>query len=232
MSTYRPPRWNEPMSRSAIGSLVCAKAADAADAMSIATNKRRMMSSLSEAPIVAPSPRRRGEGAITTALVRQSFAGEPLLDQIGDLITVPVHHHHVGVALDADVGQIDHIDAAAGSLEHARIIDTALANLRPARMILGVVAVDDHHRGRLDGGHLVAVAASGRLYGHQRLDLVGPRRQRLEAERTRLAVHQDYARAHLVDQREIAGHDWLVGAEPARHTLLHELLVGLGRKLR
>ena len=76
------------------------------------------------------------------------------------------------------------------------------------------------------------VAAERRLDRDQRLDLVGPRLERLEAEGAGLAVHQHDARADLVDQLDIGGDDLLVGGEPARHALLHELLVGLDRKLR
>src|SRR5215510_5012956 len=137
------------MLRSAIGSLVCASAADAVPTNSAVMSKRRMIRPPYRGICYCALSRKRREGTAITALVSQAFGCEPLLDQVGDLIAVLVHHHHVGIALDADVGQIDHIDAAAGRLEHARIVDATLADLRPARMTFGIVAVNDHHRRRL-----------------------------------------------------------------------------------
>jgi hypothetical protein len=53
-------------------------------------------------------------------LFRQSysaaFADQPLLDEIGGLRIVLVHHQHVGITLDAHIRQIDDVDAAAGAL--------------------------------------------------------------------------------------------------------------------
>ena len=43
---------------------------------------------------------------------------------------------------------------------------------------------------------------------------------------------QQYARANLVDQRHVGGDDRLVGREPARHRLLHVVVIRLDRKLR
>src|SRR4051812_25561617 len=174
---------------------------------------------------------RRGVLRRNAISFRQSFGDQPFLDEIGHLVAVPVHHDHVGISPDTGVGQIDDIDAATGGLERRRVIDTALADLRPARMVLGVVAVDDEDRRILDRVHLVAVAAQRRLHRDQRLDLVGPRFQHLVAERAGLAVHHDHAGADLVDQRDIGGHDLIVGGEPARDALLHELVVGIDRKL-
>src|SRR5262245_46454891 len=122
------------MSRKAIGSLVCAMAADAVPTNSAVMSKPRMVCPPIVAFIVAPSsrvrgegysefqhdglgegqaapphptvfveqsvlpsPRKRGEGALATALVSHAFGLQPLLDQVGDLIAVLVHHHHVGV---------------------------------------------------------------------------------------------------------------------------------------
>jgi hypothetical protein len=73
---------------------------------------------------------------------RQALADQPLLNEVGYLVTIPVHHDHVGIAPDTGVRQIDDIDAAAGGRERRRVVDTALADLGPARMVLGVVAVD------------------------------------------------------------------------------------------
>ncbi len=46
-----------------------------------------------------------------------------------------------------------------------------------------------------------------------------------------LAVKQHDAGTDFVDQRGIGGDDRVVGVEPARHDLLHEIVVGLDRKL-
>src|SRR5262249_36154760 len=93
----------------------------------------------------------------------QSLPPQPLLNPLGTLCVVPVHHQHVRIAMHAAVGKIDDVDAAAGGFEHAGILDAARADLRPARMILGVVAIDDQHRRVLEQPHLVLVAAQGRL---------------------------------------------------------------------
>jgi hypothetical protein len=53
----------------------------------------------------------------------------------------------------------------------------------------------------------------------------------IAAERAALAVRQHHARADLVHQRQIARHNGVVGDEPARHLLLHVVLVGLYREL-
>src|ERR1043166_561881 len=39
--------------------------------------------------------------------VAQAFFNTPTLNEPSDLVAVLVHHHHVRVALDADVGQVD-----------------------------------------------------------------------------------------------------------------------------
>jgi hypothetical protein len=80
---------------------------------------------------------------------------QPFLDETGNGVAVAVHHDHVGIALDAHVREIDDIDMASGGLENACIIDAGLADFRPARMILGVVAVDDEDRRGLDRGALL-----------------------------------------------------------------------------
>src|SRR5690242_19010646 len=49
------------------------------------------------------------------SLLRQALALEPFLDQGRDLGIVLVHHHLVRIALDAELRQVDDIDAAAGA---------------------------------------------------------------------------------------------------------------------
>src|SRR5215472_4315765 len=120
----------------------------------------------------------------STHSFRQSLADEPFLDETDDLIAVPIHHHHVGVALDAPVRQVDNIDAAARGFENRGVINAALPYLRPPRMVFGIVAVNDKDRRRLDRFDLIAVTTERRLHRHQRLDLVGPRLEHFVAERS------------------------------------------------
>ena len=51
--------------------------------------------------------RRASSFSLTGPLSREALADQPLVDQFGDLVAVLVHHHHVRVALDADVGQVE-----------------------------------------------------------------------------------------------------------------------------
>ena len=44
-------------------------------------------------------------------------------------------------------------------------------------------------------------------------------------------MHQHHARADFVHELDVGGDDLIVGGEPTRHALLHELLVRLDRKL-
>ncbi len=162
----------------------------------------------------------------------QSLTDQPLLDELRSLRIVFVHHQHVGIALDTDVGQIDHIDAAAGGLERPDIIEIGLAYLRPTRMVLGVVAEHHEDRRALEQRDLARVTAERGLDSNQRLDLVRSRFRDLEAEGARLAVHHHDAWTDLVHQRDVGSNNCIIGGGPARHALLHELLVGLDRKLR
>jgi hypothetical protein len=131
----------------------------------------------------------------------------------------------------ARIRQVDDIDAAARGFENRGVVDAALADLRPPGMLFGIVAIKNQDGRRLYGLHLVSVAAERRLDSNERLDLVGSRLEHLVAERPRLAVHQHHARADFVHELDIGGDDLIIGGEPARHALLHELLVGLDRKL-
>ena len=47
---------------------------------------------------------------VGTVLFRQPLADQPFLNDLGDLQIVLVLHHHVAVALDADLGEVDPID--------------------------------------------------------------------------------------------------------------------------
>src|SRR5690349_17042409 len=116
----------------------------------------------------APVRIRRMSSLFLRVLVAQPLAHEPLLDQLRDLIAVLVHHHHVRISLDADIGQIDQIEAAARGLERLAIVDAVLPDVLPARMVLGVVADDYGDRRALDRSDLALVAADRRLHRDQR----------------------------------------------------------------
>src|ERR1700688_519453 len=73
---------------------------------------------------------------------------------------------------------------AASGLEQGRVLDAALADFRPARMVLRVVAVEDKDRRVLDGGDLVGVAPKCRLDRNQDPDLFGSRLQYFEPKTT------------------------------------------------
>src|SRR3954452_17445493 len=128
-SAMRPPTWNEPMPRSTMSSAAVAVQHTAA---------------ASAAPI-------RMRRIFLSPSVAQTLLDQPALNELGDLVAVLVHHHHVRVALDADVGQVDEIDAATARLQRIGVFDNAAADFRPARMILRVVADHDQHRRVLDG---------------------------------------------------------------------------------
>src|SRR6516162_3137886 len=99
----RPPTWNEPMSRKAMGSLPCAQAEPAARLTAKTMPKRRMLSPFSF----------RNRNSVAARSLDQAFPDHPCLDDIGDLGIVLVLHQHMRISLDADVGQVDHVDGAA-----------------------------------------------------------------------------------------------------------------------
>ena len=98
-------------------------------------------------------------------------------------------------------------------------------------MLVDIVAEQHQHGDVLQLRRIGDDARGRRLDRDDRLDLVRPLLRDLEAERAALAVQQQHAGADLVDQREIGGDDRVVGGEPARHRLLHVILVGLDREL-
>ena len=57
-----------------------------------------------------PTP---AERAKNRALFGQPLAHQPFLDDLGDLVRVLVLHQHVGIPLDADLGEVDPIYGAA-----------------------------------------------------------------------------------------------------------------------
>src|SRR5258707_6442181 len=137
----------------------------------------------------------------------------------------------MGVAPDAGFGQVDHLDFAAGLGDLLAEGDAGLADRRPARIALDVVAVDEQRRDRGQLRHVLQVSLAGGLDRNERLDLIGPRLRHLEAELAGLRMEQDYAGADPVHQRGVRGDDGVVRGGPARHALLDEVLVFLDRKL-
>src|SRR5690242_10808270 len=66
------------------------------------------------------------------ALIRQAFADQPFLDDVGDLHIVLVLHQHVSIALDADLGKVDPVDRTSRSLDRVGILGVDLFERRPA----------------------------------------------------------------------------------------------------
>ena len=159
------------------------------------------------------------------------LSAEPFLDQVGDLAVVLVHHHHVGIALDADLGQVNHIDFSSGRTDRVGIIEADLAHFWPAAVERDIVAVDHQRRDVFEFTGLRLVARNRRFDRHDGLDLVGPCLGHGETEPAGLAVKQQDAGTDLVDQRGVGRDDRCVGVGPARHDLLGEIVVGLDRKL-
>jgi hypothetical protein len=67
------------------------------------------------------------------ASIRQALADQPLLDDVGDLHVVFVLHHHVAVALDANLGKVDPVDRTSRGLDRVGILGVDLFERRPAR---------------------------------------------------------------------------------------------------
>ena len=77
------------------------------------------------------------------ASVHQPFALHPVLDQVGDLVGVRVHHHHVRVAGDPDLRQLDPFDVAPARLEVVGELARRRLLARPDRVLVDEVAPDD-----------------------------------------------------------------------------------------
>src|SRR5215510_5571083 len=86
---------------------------------------------------------------------------QPSLDHTRDLIAVAVHHHHVRVAADADLRQIDHVIAPACAPHALEKVDSVGSDLGPPRILFYVVAVDREDRDALQSVHLLRVTDSG-----------------------------------------------------------------------
>src|SRR5947207_8048031 len=49
--------------------------------------------------------------------LREPLPRQPLVDKVRGRGIVGIHHQHVGVALDADLRKVDHVDGAAGGAD-------------------------------------------------------------------------------------------------------------------
>src|SRR5947209_12515084 len=158
------------MSRNRIGTLLCAKAGAAAS-VAVKASTMRIVSLLS---------------------LGESLAHQPILNYLGDLIAVPVLHHHVRIALDADVWQVDPVRGAACGFDGIAISHVGLLERRPARVLIDVVAEDLQHRHVLELAGMGDVAGRSGLGDNDPLDLVGALLGDLEAEGAALPVQQNH----------------------------------------
>src|SRR5688500_16642923 len=71
---------------------------------------------------------------------------QPSLYQVGDLQVVPVHHQHVGIALDADLRQVDDFVPAACRAHLLEELELVGADRGPAGVLLDVVTVNGENR--------------------------------------------------------------------------------------
>src|SRR5262249_55375070 len=165
----RSPTWNEPRSCKRMGSLPGAKAEPVArpseNTLSKARPKRRMAPSLLLLKTELCDRRTRSLG--------QALPDHPCLDDVGDLGIVLVLHQHVRISLDADVGEVDHVDGAAAGAYRGGIFEIDLLVRRPAGMLVDIVAEQHQRRRVLQHRRLADVASACRLDRNDRLDL-GP----------------------------------------------------------
>src|SRR5688572_24797674 len=85
---------------------------------------------------VAPAMTRALDSALSTlhsSLLIEALLLQPALDHAGDLIAVAVHHDHVRVAAEADLGQVDDLVAATRLAHALEKLDAGGADLRPSR---------------------------------------------------------------------------------------------------
>jgi hypothetical protein len=143
----------------------------------------------------------------------------------GQVQAVAVHHQHVRIAGDAQLGQRQQGDAGMPPREIAH----PLAHARPARVRVHVVAHEDQ-RGRAVAG--VQLRDAGRLQRHHGAHQIGPGGGRADAEYARLRMADDDHAADPLQQGQIAAQDGGVGMHPARHHLRGQLAEGLHRELR
>src|SRR5258706_7118 len=103
-----------------------------------------------------------GSPADVPSLPHQSLLADPVLDRAGDLIGVAVHHHHVGVALDPGLRQVDPIDLAApaGHALLAELVDRVERELHAVEAGALDVAVGRPDTEQLPG---LALGAEDRL---------------------------------------------------------------------
>src|SRR5215475_8571950 len=80
------------------------------------------------------------------ALLHQPLVGHPALDELGDLVRVRVHHEHVAVALDPELGQLPPVGDAAVRAERLRVALGDGLEALPEITLVDVVAPHDQMR--------------------------------------------------------------------------------------
>src|SRR3569832_1238721 len=80
----------------------------------------------------------------------QSLPAEPIVNEAGDLRIVAVHHHHVGIAANTDLRQIDHVGTASGVAHGGGEIHAELPHARPARAACDEIAIQHQDRDVLE----------------------------------------------------------------------------------
>src|SRR5215470_19273746 len=79
-------------------------------------------------------------------LLHQPLVGHPALDELSDLVRVRVHHEHVAVALDPELGQLPPVGAAAVRAERLRVTLRDGLEALPEIALVDVVAPHDQMR--------------------------------------------------------------------------------------
>src|SRR6266446_3978621 len=77
---------------------------------------------------------------------RETLIHQPLRNHVGDGIIVLVHHDHMRISPDAEVGKIDHVDLAARGAHRCGVLEIEFSISDPARMEVDIVAA--HHEDR------------------------------------------------------------------------------------
>src|SRR5215510_12577087 len=79
----------------------------------------------------------------SSPLLHQPFVGHPALDELGDLVRILVHHEHVAVAVDPELGQLPPVGHATVG---AQGLDVALGGgLKSLPHLALVDEVSPHH---------------------------------------------------------------------------------------
>src|SRR5712691_12955400 len=80
------------------------------------------------------------------ALIHQSLLDDPIMDELGDVVGVAVHHQHVRVAFDAHGREIEHIGLAAGRHDGLAVFGRRDRQALPDRDLVAEIAPHDEMR--------------------------------------------------------------------------------------